>query len=119
MRNNSLVALFDLAKRHTALLDRHLPSMALAICDEAPFVRRQALMLFTQLLLEDYVKWKPAIFRAFCAALADKESSQRSTAHACLFNLLLPRQVGRGLSVGCWLGMGCKSVFLVRVLKRR
>ena len=91
VRNNALVALFDLAKQHHTLLDRHLPAMSLAICDEAALVRRQALMLFTQLLLEDHVKWKPAIFRAFCVALADKESSQRSVAHACLFNVLLPR----------------------------
>lgn len=48
-------------------------------------------MLFTQLLLEDYIKWRPTLLRAFCVALADVEPSVREAAHSSLFDLLLPR----------------------------
>jgi condensin-2 complex subunit D3 len=91
VRNNALVVLLDLAKKHTALLDRHVPTIALATSDASPLVRHQAVALLTQLLVEDYVKWRPSLFRAFCAALADAEPPVRATAHGCFFELLLPR----------------------------
>lgn len=91
VRNNALVVLFDLAKRHTALLERHFGTIALALYDPTPLVRQQALLLLSQLMLEDYVKWRPALFRAFCAALVDTEESICDVAHAVLFRLLLPR----------------------------
>jgi len=91
VRSNALVILFDLAKRHTALLERHFSTMALALYDAAAPVRHSALLLFTQLLLEDYVKWRPTLFRAFCVALADVEPAVRASAQVCLFQLLLPR----------------------------
>ena len=40
---------------------------------------------------QDYIKWKPPLFRAFCLALVDTEPSLRAAAHGCLFDLLLPR----------------------------
>jgi len=91
VRSNALVILFDLAKRHTALLERHFSTMALALYDVAASVRHSALLLFSQLLLEDYVKWRPTLFRAFCVALADVEPAVRASAQVCLFQLLLPR----------------------------
>ena len=91
VRSNALVILFDLAKRHTALLERHFSTMALALYDAAASVRHSALLLFSQLLLEDYVKWRPTLFRAFCVALADVEPAVRASAQVCLFELLLPR----------------------------
>jgi len=91
VRTNALVVLFDLAKKHTALLERHLSTMALALYDGVAAVRHKALLLFSQLLLEDFIKWRPSVFRAFCVALADSEAAVRSAAHVCLFQLLLPR----------------------------
>ena len=91
VRNNALVVLHDLSKRHTSLIDRHVPVMARSLCDNSPLVRRQALLLLSQLLLEDYIKWKPPLFRAFAISLVDKEPSLRAVAHSCLFDLLLPR----------------------------
>ena len=90
VRSNALVILFDLAKRHTALLERHFSTMALSLYDGAASVRHSALLLFSQLLLEDYVKWRPSLFRAFCAALADVEPGVRAAAQVCLAELLLP-----------------------------
>ena len=42
VRNNLLVVLHDLSKRHTSVIDRHVPAMALAMYDESPLVRQQA-----------------------------------------------------------------------------
>ena len=83
MRNNALVVLFDLVKQHTILFDRHLPAIGLAAADRSPLVRHHAVMLLAQLLLEDYIKWRPALFRAFCLALVDTEDTQRALASSC------------------------------------
>jgi hypothetical protein len=48
VRNNALIVLFDLVKRHTALFDRHLPSIALAVADPSPLVRHHAVVLLAQ-----------------------------------------------------------------------
>ena len=80
VRTNALVVLFDLAKRHTALLERHFSTMALSIHDVAAAVRHKALLLFSQLLFEDYIKWRPTLFRAFCVALSDSEAAARAAA---------------------------------------
>jgi len=48
-------------------------------------------MLFTQLLLEDYLKWRPALFRAFCVATADAEPLVAAAARNCFHSLLMPR----------------------------
>ena len=53
-------------------------------------VRHSALLLFSQLLLEDYLKWRPSLFRAFCAALADVEPGVRAAAQVCLVAPRLP-----------------------------
>lgn len=48
-------------------------------------------MLLSQLLLEDFIKWRPSLFRAFCFATVDDEPMLRAAARACLFDTLLPR----------------------------
>ena len=70
MRNNLLVVLHDLARRHTSLLDRHVPAMALSLGDASPLVRQNGMLLLSQLLLEDYIKWQPPLVRALTRALA-------------------------------------------------
>lgn len=42
-------------------------------------------------MMEDYVKWKPSLFRAFAAKLVDEEASIAGAAHSALFHALLPR----------------------------
>ena len=59
VRNNALVVLADLARVHTALVDRHVSALALALGDVCAFVRQQALLLVSQLLLEGFVKPRP------------------------------------------------------------
>jgi hypothetical protein len=46
----------DLAKRHTSIIDRHVPAMARALHDTSPLVSQHAMLLLAQLLLEDFIK---------------------------------------------------------------
>ena len=92
VRNNALIAMVDLARVHTSMLDRHVPTMARALGDVSPLVRQHATLLLSQLLLEDYIKWKPPLVRAFAVSLVDLEPRLRAASHGCLFDLLLPRE---------------------------
>ena len=56
VRNNALVVLFDLCKAHTHLVDRHVPTLGYALGDPCALVRQQALLLVTELLLENTVR---------------------------------------------------------------
>ena len=56
VRNNALVVLFDLCKAHTHLVDRHVPALGYALGDTCALVRQQALLLVTELLLENTVR---------------------------------------------------------------
>ena len=56
VRNNALVVLFDLCKAHTHLVDRHVPALGYALGDPCALVRQQALLLVTELLLENTVR---------------------------------------------------------------
>jgi hypothetical protein len=57
VRNNALIVLFDLVKRHTALFDRHLPSIALAVADTSPLVRHHAVVLLAQVRPPAVLPW--------------------------------------------------------------
>lgn len=81
VRNNAVVVLHDLTKVHTALVDRHLTALGLALGDACALVRQQALLLIAQLVLEDYVKWRPPLLRCFVTVLVDPEPSLRLAAH--------------------------------------
>jgi hypothetical protein len=94
VRNNVLVVLGDLCIRYTALVDRHLPDMAACMRDESPLVRRHAIMLLTQLLLQDFVKWRASLFFRFAAALVDGDPEIRALATSSLTHVLLGKFPG-------------------------
>ena len=65
VRSNALLVLGDLCVRYTSLVDRHVGSMAVCLQDENAIVRRHALILLTQLLLQDYLKWRGMLLFRF------------------------------------------------------
>ena len=92
VRNNLLFILGDLCIRYTAMVDRYVPEMARCAIDHHPLVRKHAILLLSQLLLEDYVKWRGVLFFRFIHALADPEPSVRVFTESILLNLLLRKQ---------------------------
>lgn len=84
VRNNVLVILADLCGRYTSIVDRYVPDMAACLKDAHPLVRRQSLMVLTQLLTQDYVKWKGPLFFRYVSCLVDSDEGVRSLAEAAL-----------------------------------
>jgi condensin-2 complex subunit D3 len=71
VRGNCLLVLGDLCVRFTSLVDRHVGVMAMCLQDNDALVRRHALVLLTQLLLQDYLKWRGLLMFRLLASVAD------------------------------------------------
>jgi len=84
IRNNALFALSDLCVRYTALVDSHLPAIAAACSDDHPAVRRHAVLLLSQLVQRDFIKWRPVLFHRLAAAMADSVPAVRAAASEAL-----------------------------------
>ncbi|KAI1727657.1 non-SMC mitotic condensation complex subunit 1 domain-containing protein [Ditylenchus destructor] len=89
VRNNIVVAICDLCIRYTLLVDRYSAILASCLRDSSVLVRHQTLMLLTNLIKEQFLKWEGAIIYRFVTALLDPEKSIRVYAEFCLVDILL------------------------------
>lgn len=84
IRSNILLILGDLCIRYTSLVDAYIPTIALSLLDESPLIRRSALLLFSQLILQDYIKWRESLLRFFIRAVVDKDDELANLARHVL-----------------------------------
>lgn len=73
VRNNALLVLGDLCVRHTHLVDRHIDHLSTCLQDQDKNIRKNTLLLLTQLLVQDFVKWKGLLLYRFLLLTIDKE----------------------------------------------
>jgi hypothetical protein len=73
VRSNALLVLGDMCIRYTNLVDRHVDTMAQCLQDSDSLVRKNALILLTQLLLQDFLKWKGFLLYRFLALTVDSD----------------------------------------------
>jgi condensin-2 complex subunit D3 len=91
VRNNILFVLGDLCVRYTALVDRYIPSLAACITDSHPAIRKHAVILLTQLVVEEYVKFRGPLFYRLAGALADSDETVRQCAEAAVTGTLMSK----------------------------
>ncbi|EQC40792.1 hypothetical protein SDRG_01862 [Saprolegnia diclina VS20] len=89
IRSNILLVLGDLCIRWTSVVDVYVPTIASSLLDRSLAVRRNTLLLFSQLLLQDYVKWKESLLHYFLRALVDPNEEMASLAQHILSGPLL------------------------------
>ncbi len=94
IRNNIIMVLSDLCVRYTSLVDRHIGTLSTCLKDPAVIVRKQTLTLLTNLLKEDFLRWKGVLLYRFVSALLDPDESIRRFAEFCLIHVLLVRHPG-------------------------
>jgi hypothetical protein len=90
-RNNILFTLADWCVRFTSLVEGHGGTLAGAVGDPEPAIRRHAILLLTQLVASDYLKWRGVFFYRFAAALADGDGGVRDAARGALTGALVAR----------------------------
>ncbi|XP_015739388.1 condensin-2 complex subunit D3 isoform X2 [Coturnix japonica] len=91
VRNNVVIVMCDLCIRYTTMVDRYIPNISLCLKDPYPFIRKQTLIMITNLLQEEFVKWKDCLFFRFISVLVDPNPDIASFAEFCLVHLLLKR----------------------------
>ncbi|XP_064029142.1 condensin-2 complex subunit D3 isoform X2 [Pogoniulus pusillus] len=91
VRNNVIIVICDLCIRYTSMGDRYIPNVSLCLKDPDPFIRKQTLILLTNLLQEEFVKWKDSLFFRFVSVLVDPDPDIARFAEFCLVHLLLKR----------------------------
>ncbi|XP_063956965.1 condensin-2 complex subunit D3-L-like isoform X1 [Lytechinus pictus] len=94
VRNNVALVMCDLCIRYPNLVDRYVPNLAACLKDKDKLVRKQTLTQLTQLVLEDYVKWRGPLFFRFVSVIVDEVDTVRDFAEYCLVELLLKRHPG-------------------------
>ncbi|KAJ8275937.1 hypothetical protein COCON_G00076890 [Conger conger] len=91
VRNNVVVVMCDLCVRYTTMVERYIPNISACLKDPEPLIREQTLILLTNLLQEEFVKWKGSLFFCFVSLLVDPEPKIASLCEFCLVHLLLKR----------------------------
>ncbi|XP_062053352.1 condensin-2 complex subunit D3 [Lepus europaeus] len=91
VRNNVIIVMCDLCIRYTVMVDKYIPNIAMCLKDPDPFIRKQTLILLTNLLQEEFVKWKGSLFFRFVSTLIDSHPDIASFGEFCLAHLLLKR----------------------------
>lgn len=74
---NAAKALADICVRFTALVEPYLPDMCISMKDPDPAVRETIVVIFIQLLLEDFIKIKGPFFFHILTMLSDADSTIR------------------------------------------
>ncbi|XP_029922361.1 condensin-2 complex subunit D3 [Myripristis murdjan] len=91
VRNNVVVIMCDLCVRYTNMVDHYIPNVSACLHDNNPIIRKQTLIMLTNLLQEEFVKWKGSLFFRFVAVLADPVPDIASLCEYCLVDLLLKK----------------------------
>uniref|UniRef100_A0A672MDN0 Condensin-2 complex subunit D3 n=1 Tax=Sinocyclocheilus grahami TaxID=75366 RepID=A0A672MDN0_SINGR len=91
VRSNVVVVMCDLCVRYTNTVTRYISNISACLRDKDPIVREQTLIMLTNLLQEEYVKWKGALFFRFAIALVDPDPTIADLCEYCLVDLLLKK----------------------------
>ncbi|XP_017277136.1 condensin-2 complex subunit D3 isoform X2 [Kryptolebias marmoratus] len=91
VRNNIVVIMCDLCIRYTNNVDHYIPNISACLRDDVAIIREQTLIMLTNLLQEEFVKWKGSLFFRFMVALVDPVPAIASLCEYCLLHLLLKK----------------------------
>ncbi|CAG05147.1 unnamed protein product, partial [Tetraodon nigroviridis] len=91
VRNNLVVIMCDLCVRYTNIVDLYIPNISACLRDDEAVIREQTLIMLTNLLQEEFVKWKGSLFFRFMLGLVDPVPAISSLCEYCLLHLLLKK----------------------------
>uniref|UniRef100_A0A1A8IYV9 Non-SMC condensin II complex, subunit D3 n=1 Tax=Nothobranchius kuhntae TaxID=321403 RepID=A0A1A8IYV9_NOTKU len=91
VRNNIVMVMCDLCIRCTNMAVHYIPNISACLRDDNSVIREQTLIMLTNLLQEEYVKWKGSLFFRFVVALVDPVPTIASLCEYCLLHRLLKK----------------------------
>lgn len=107
VQSNALLVMGDLCVKYTNMVDKFLPVMAACMqtgvsdlssnlinsspCQGAALVRKHAILLLSNLILQDYVKWRGLLFHRFLVCSADEDEEVGHLAEMLLCGPLITK----------------------------
>ena len=91
IRNNILIVLGDLIVRYPTIIADYMYCVTDCLQDDSTVLRRQAIIIITKLLQEDYIKWRSGTVMKFITNLVSDDVEIRQLCQLCLTNILLIR----------------------------
>ncbi|CAD7961677.1 unnamed protein product [Amoebophrya sp. A120] len=91
VRNNLIIGLGDLARTYTSLVDRHVDKMSDCLRSKQSINRKQAGMILSSLLAEDFVKLRGTLLYRLIYALADPNEDVRHFIQSVFVKILFAR----------------------------
>ena len=121
---NSAKTLADLCVRFTALVESYLPNMCVSMKDPNPLVREVIVVIFIQLLLEDFIKVKGPFFFHILTMLTDTDETIRELTVFLIKERLLAKNktlVSQQFLKSIFHYNGCQSVnkFCIQTMRER
>uniref|UniRef100_A0A3Q3JDK2 Condensin complex subunit 1 C-terminal domain-containing protein n=1 Tax=Monopterus albus TaxID=43700 RepID=A0A3Q3JDK2_MONAL len=91
VRSSVVVVMCDLCVRYTNIVDHYIPNISACLQDSEAVIREQTLIMLTNLIQEEFVKWKGSLFFRFVVSLVDPDPAIASLCEYCLLHLLLKK----------------------------
>jgi len=97
VKSNALLVLGDFCIRYTHHVDKFIPLMASCLqltsdISDQSIVRHHAILILSNLILQDYIKWKGVLFYRFLGATVDPDPAVANLAKLLLCGPLLKKQ---------------------------
>jgi hypothetical protein len=89
VRNNVMVVMCDLVVRYSNLVENYLSKLTICLRDENELVRRQTLLMLTNLLQEEFIKLRQGnLFYPLLLTLVDESEPLKQFSQICFENIL-------------------------------
>ncbi|KAF0692662.1 Aste57867_16277 [Aphanomyces stellatus] len=91
IRSNILLILGDLCMQYTSMVEVYVPTIAACFLKSNLLLRRNVLLMLTQLILQGYIKWKDALLHYFLHLVVDENADLAHLARHVLSTSLLQK----------------------------
>ncbi|CAK4074439.1 unnamed protein product [Aphanomyces euteiches] len=91
IRSNILLILGDLCMQYTSMVEVYVPTIAACFLKPNLLLRRNVLLMLTQLILQGYIKWKDSLLHYFLHLVVDDNADLAHLARHVLSTSLLQK----------------------------
>ncbi|ETW08949.1 hypothetical protein, variant [Aphanomyces invadans] len=91
IRSNILLVLGDLCMQYTSMVEVYVPTIAACFMNPDVLLRRNVLLMLTQLILQGYIKWKDSLLHYFLHLVVDDDAELAHLARHVLSGPLLQK----------------------------
>ena len=88
VRSNAVFVLADICKRNTSIVEPYMDTLFDCLHDTSAIVKRNTLIVVSQLLSQDFIQWKPLLIMRLLVCLVDDSQEYMDFAQSILHKLM-------------------------------